>query len=99
MEGIVRRTILAIAAALALITGLSLAPQEAEAMPVTAGVATAVGGHSLVQDAAYVCRPIWRCGRYGCGWRRVCYWTPGRYWGRPYWRGRYWRGGRHWRRW
>jgi hypothetical protein len=99
MEEVMRTTVLAFAAALTLIMGMSLAPQQAQAMPVTAGVAAAVGGNSIVQKAAYICRPIWRCGRYGCGWRQVCYWGPRRYWGRPYWRGRYWRGGRHWRRW
>lgn len=93
-----RRTVLAIATALAVMTGASLAPQEAHAMPVTTGIAAAVGGNNLVQDAAYVCRPIWRCGRFGCGWRRVCYWSgsrrfwgPRRFWGRPHWRGRHWR--------
>lgn len=90
-----QRTVLAAAAALAIVAGASLMPQSAEAMPVAAptGVAAAVTANSLAQDVAYVCRRAWRCGPYGCGWRRACFWTgPRRYWGHRYYR-------RHWHRW
>lgn len=88
-----RRIVFAALAASALFAAGAVATQAA-AMPAAAPLAdTAETG--LLQDAAYVCRPIWRCGRYGCGWRRVCYWTPGvRYFG-PRWGGRH----RHWHRW
>jgi hypothetical protein len=86
-----RRIILAAIAACALSAG-SLAPQHAQAMPVSTPLAATIDT-SLLQQAAYQCRPIWRCGRYGCGWRQVCYWTPYPRWGGPGWRWRH----RHWR--
>lgn len=45
------------------------------AMP--AGIAKAID--SLAQDVAYVCRRVWRCGPWGYGWRRACWWTGPRY--------------------
>jgi hypothetical protein len=94
MEVDMHRTVLAAAATVAILAGASLAPQRAEAMPATdSGLAAAVTGNSLAQDVAYICRRAWRCGPYGCGWRRACYWSgPRRYWGPRYYR-------RHWRRW
>ena len=92
--------------------GASLMGIRAEALPVQGAPAIGIAANesTLRQDAAYVCRRVWRCGRYGCGWRRSCYWTPGPfayrypYAYRPYWRAypryrtyRYWRGRRHWR--
>jgi hypothetical protein len=36
-----------------------------------------------VEDVAYVCRRVRRCGPYGCGWRRECWETgPGYGYGR-----------------
>ena len=90
-----RRTILATAATLAVLAAGSLAPSRAEAMALStpAGIQAAIDGTSLAQDVAYVCRRVWRCGPYGCGWRRYCYWTgPHRYYGHRYYR-------RHWHRW
>jgi hypothetical protein len=99
MEETMRRTILAAAATVALLTAGAFLPSRAEAMTLAApaGVEAAVGGVNLAQNAAYICRRVWRCGYYGCGWRRACwwsgpYWRHG-YWGHPYWRHRYWR---HW---
>jgi hypothetical protein len=95
-----RRTMLSAAAALALLTGGAILPDRAEAMTITAPVGLdAAIGDRLAQDAAYICRRVWRCGHYGCGWRRACYWGPGPYYGnrygpRPYWGHRHWR--RHW---
>jgi hypothetical protein len=81
-----RRTMLVAAATLALAAGAFL-PGRAEAMTIAApvGMQAAIGG-SLAEDIAYVCQPVWRCGYYGCGWRRACWWTGGGpYWGpRPY---------------
>ncbi len=53
----------------------TVAPQPAQATPAST-LLSAVTSTDLLQAAAYECRPIWRCGRYGCGWRQVCYWTP-----------------------
>jgi len=98
-----RRIVLATAATLAILA-VSFVPNRAEAMTVTtpAGILAAVNGSSVVQEVAYVCRRLWRCGPGGlCGWRRACWWTGGGpyyygygtpypyYYGRPYYR-RYW---------
>jgi hypothetical protein len=104
MEGHMRRIILAAAAALAVMAAGSLAPTGAEAMTVStpAGIAAAVDANGLTQDVAYVCRRVWRCGPYGCGWRRACFYTGGPgyygrgyygrpgYYGRRYYRRHYW---------
>jgi hypothetical protein len=95
-----RRIMLSAAAALALLTAGAFLPDRADAMTITAPVGLdAAIGDRLAQDAAYICRRVWRCGHYGCGWRRACYWGPGPYYGnrygpRPYWGHRHWR--RHW---
>ena len=99
-----RRFILSIAAAAAVMAAGALAPNRAEALTISApaGIADAVGQNSLLQDVAYVCRRVWRCGPYGCGWRRHCYHTYGGYgyYGRPYYRGhRYGYYGRPYYRW
>jgi len=93
-----RRLTLAIAATLSLLAAGSLVPDRTEAMTLTtpAAIQAAIDDTALARNVAYVCRRVWRCGRYGCGWRRRCWWTPRRYWrrhwyyGRPYWRYRYW---------
>lgn len=81
-----RRIVLATAATLVLLAAGSLAPGRAEAMTVStpAGIAAAVDTTALAQNVAYVCRRVWRCGPYGCGWRRVCWWTRGGPYYRPY---------------
>jgi hypothetical protein len=84
-----RRIVLAAIAACAL-SAVSLTPQRAEAMPVSVPLA-AIADTGVLQQAAYDCRPIWRCGRYGCGWRQVCSWTPYPRYGSPGWRHRHWR--------
>jgi hypothetical protein len=93
MEIEMHRTVLAAAASIAILAGASLAPQRAEAMPAApTGLATAITANSLAQDVAYVCRRVWRCGPYGCGWRRACYWTgPRRYWEPRHYRRRWYR--------
>lgn len=90
-----RRFMFAAVATVALVAAGTLAPSRAEAMALStpAGIQAAVDHTGLAQDVAYVCRRVWRCGPYGCGWRRSCWWTGGR----GYYRGRYYR--RHWRRW
>ena len=76
------------AAATVLAGGLTLSPR-AEAMPVAPAPLASEAG--LVTQVQYGCPPVWRCGPYGCGWRRVCWGGPvypyGFYGGyRPYWR-------------
>jgi len=98
-----RRIVLATAATLALLAAGSFTPNRAEAMTVTTptGLMAAIDGTNLAQDVAYVCRRVRRCGPYGCGWRRACWWTGGGpyyygygpgpyYYGGPYYRRRYW---------
>ena len=89
-----RRTTLAISTTLAVLAAGALLPSSANAMTIStpAAVAAAVDETSLAQDVAYVCNRFWRCGPYGCGWRRSCYWTGG-YGYRRGW------GYRRWRRW
>lgn len=91
-----RRTILSAFATFAILAGAALVPQTAEAMtlPAPAGIAAAAQENTLAQDVAYVCRRVWRCGPYGCGWRRFCSYT------RPYYAPRrYYRRHHYWRRW
>jgi hypothetical protein len=38
-----------------------------------------------LESVAYVCHRVWRCGPYGCGWRRACYRTGPRYYRRDGW--------------
>lgn len=87
-----RRTVLYAAATFAILAGAALLPQSAEAMtlPAPAGITAAAEGTNLAQEVAYICRRVWRCGPYGCGWRRACYWTGPRYY-RRYYRRHYWR--------
>jgi hypothetical protein len=44
----------------------------ANAMPL-APLSTAADSASHVDQVQYGCRRVWRCGPYGCGWRRICY--------------------------
>ncbi|HEY5380073.1 MAG TPA: hypothetical protein VIJ78_11120 [Pseudolabrys sp.] len=90
-----RRAVLSAAATFAILAAAAMLPQGAEAMtlPAPAGIAAAVEGNTIAQDVAYVCRRVWRCGPYGCGWRRACFWSGPRFYGRRSW------GHRRWRRW
>ena len=82
-----RLSTLAAGAALAVFAAATFAPVTANAMTLStpAAIEAAVDSSSLAQDVAYVCSRAWRCGPYGCGWRRYCYYTGPRY--------------RRWRRW
>jgi hypothetical protein len=79
------RIVLAIIAGLALLAAISLSPNRAEAaaMPVPSGIQALTQDNSMIEEAAYVCRRVWRCGAYGCGWRRVCEYISPRFY-RPY---------------
>jgi len=91
-----RRFFLAIAAAAALLSAMSLMAYRAEAMtiPAPAGLQLVLEGNTMIEQVARVCRR--RCGPRGC-WRR-CWWAPGpRYYGGYYAPGYYY--GRPYRRW
>lgn len=82
-----RRLCLAIAAAAALLSAMSLTANRAEAMtlPAPAGLQLALEGNSLTEEVRWVCNR--RGGR--CRWipgRRYYggYYAPGYYYGRPY---------------
>jgi hypothetical protein len=62
------------AAAFVLISGLSLS-QRAEAMPIAPAATLATDGLATTVQY-YGCPPVWRCGPWGCGWRRICYGGP-----------------------
>jgi hypothetical protein len=47
----------------------------ANAMPL-APLSTAADTARHIDHVQYGCRRVWRCGPYGCGWRRVCYQRP-----------------------
>jgi hypothetical protein len=97
-----RRIALICTAAAAIVAAGAFASSDARAMPLraSAGLAVALPESNLAENVAYYCRRVWRCGPYGCGWRRACAWAPGYYaYGydprpRPYWawrwRHRYW---------
>jgi hypothetical protein len=77
-----RKTILGAAVfALLALAPFALKPAQAMTLPAPSGLASALGEVSIAEDVA--CRRVWRCGRYGCGWRRVC-WGPPRGFYRPY---------------
>ena len=89
-----QRFVLAAVAACVLFAA-GLVPKRAQAMPLSIPLAVAAADTSVLQQAAYECRPIWRCGRYGCGWREVCSWTPYPRYSGAGWRHRRWHHGNY----
>jgi len=81
------RSFLKICAAVFVLTcGVALT-ERANAMPL-APLSTAAGQAGAIEQVQYGCRRVWRCGPYGCGWRRICWAPPVPYYGaygfRPY---------------
>src|SRR5436309_3437074 len=71
-----RKIELALAAGMVLAMSAAI-PNRAEAMaPAPAGARTAVDAIDVVESVP--CRLVWRCGHWGCSWRRIC-WRP--HWG------------------
>ena len=70
-----RRTIFVGTIALLALGGL---PPSNGAQATPASGASAIGlaatQNSLLEDVAYSCYRVWRCGAYSCGWRRACSW-------------------------
>jgi hypothetical protein len=64
-------------------TPLTSKPVHAMALPAPAGMNAAADALSDTHQVA--CRLVWRCGYYGCGWRRVC-WAPRYSYYAPYYR-------------
>ena len=65
----------------AFIATAALVPGQVQAVPlatVPGSLATVDTGNS-VEQVRYVCRRVWRCNRWGCGWRRTCSWRPSYY--------------------
>lgn len=94
-----RKLLVTTMAAAAAFAACALASPRAEAMPLAApsGLSAAIQSENLTQDVAYICRRVWRCGYWGCGWRRACSWGPGGYYGYGYYGGyRPWRYHRPW---
>jgi len=78
-----RKILLSLAAASAIVAAASVAPASAMTVGTASGIQAAVADEAaLLQDVAYVCRH-----RYYSS-RRMCWWTPG--YRRGYWRRRYW---------
>ncbi len=74
--------LLAVLMAATLSIGLLGTPRaEAMTLGAPAGLGIAANAADLSQDVAVVCRRAWRCGPYGCGWRRACVQTGPRYYG------------------
>ena len=74
-------TVLAVGAVMAV---AAFASSSAEALPVRAGLNAAIQQANPVQEVVYNCRRVWRCGYWGCGWRRACWWGPGYRYGYGY---------------
>jgi len=78
-----RKILLSLTAASAIVAAASIAPASAMIVGTASGIQAAIDGTSAVEDVAYVCRH-----RYWSS-RRVCWWAPGGYY-RPWRRYRRW---------
>jgi hypothetical protein len=75
-----RKIFLRLALIAGFMAGGSLLSSRAEAAPIAspAAVQDALKG-SMAEQVRYVCQRVWRCGPYGCGWRRSCWYRPNYY--------------------
>lgn len=77
-----QRLVVILLALAAIALGGTGAPQRAQAGVIpAASLGAVVNETGLAQPVRYVCRRVWRCNRWGCGWRRACFWRPGPYYG------------------
>ena len=67
-----RRLIASGVAIVSLVTFFSFPAAQAMTIPASAGITALADKASPVEEVAVVCRRIWQCGPYGCGWRRQC---------------------------
>ena len=72
-----RLTTLLAAGAVTAAAAFATTNASAMTLPAPTGFVAAIQHANPVQEAAYFCRPVWRCGYWGCGWRRACWWGPG----------------------
>jgi hypothetical protein len=77
-----RKILLSLTAASAIVAAASVAPASAMTVGTAAGIQAALADTSVLDEVAYVCR------HRGYSSRRVCWWRPGGYGG---WRHRGWR--------
>ena len=63
------------------LTGLLLSP-HGQAMTMRLSHAAMTHKASPIEDVAYRCQKVWRCGYRGCAWERECWRRAPRY--RPY---------------
>src|SRR5215813_5908053 len=63
------------------LTGL-LTSAHAKAMTTPVSHAAMIHKASPIEDVAYLCQRVWRCGYRGCAWQRECWRRAPRY--RPY---------------
>jgi hypothetical protein len=81
-----RLMVTSIVLAVVLLSGLFAIPSaQAMTAPIPVGLAAVIDKASSVEDVAYVCRRVRRCGPDGCGWQRRCWQTDPGYGG--YYRG------------
>ncbi len=68
-----------------LVAAAALAMRPAQAMPLSApaGLNDAIKAVDITETVS--CQSVWRCGYYGCGWRRIC-WAPRVSYYRPHYR-------------
>lgn len=78
-----RKTLLSLTAATAIVAAASVAPASAMTVGTASGIQAAIADTSVLDEVAYVCRH-----RYYSS-RRVCWWRPGGYGGGH--RHRHWR--------
>ena len=60
-------------AAVSLAASFGLSSAQAMTAPAPVGLAAAVHELNQIEEVAVVCRRVWQCGPYGCGWRRQCW--------------------------
>jgi hypothetical protein len=84
----------ALVTALAALFAVALmAAKPTQAMPISAPAGLAGAAEAIDITENVTCSVVWRCGYYGCGWRRVCWGAPyyGYGYSRPYYGYRYYR--------
>ena len=79
-----RKILLSLAAASAIVAAASVAPASAMTVGTASGIQAAIADTSMLDEVVYVCR------HRGYSSRRACWWRPGGYGYRRYYRYRRW---------
>jgi hypothetical protein len=69
-----RKLLPTLAAIPALFLVAPLMSSSAQAAPLAIPAMDFAEPPSLLQQVDFDCRPVWRCGYWGCGWTRACGW-------------------------